>query len=973
MNLDILNTQQKKAVLHTDGPLLIVAGAGTGKTTVITQKIAYLIEQKDIAPESILALTFTEKAAAEMHDRVDAQLDLGYTQMQISTFHAFCQRILEIHGLDIGLPNRFSLLTQTDAWLLMRKHMYSFDLDYYRPLGNPNRHIHELLRHFSKCKDELISPEAYVIYAENLTDGNEQQEKDRLVEIAGAYARYNQLLIDTQSLDFGDLIYYTVQLLKKRPAILKQLQTQFQHILVDEFQDVNWAQYQLVRLLAGEGNLTVVGDDDQSIYAFRGASVANILRFKEDYPNATEVVLNTNYRSGQKILDTAYASIQENNPDRLEVKLDIDKKLTAGLAGLKAEVSHLHVASLYDEVRLVIERIAELKTSDDAVTWDDIAILVRANAHAKPFIEALESADIPYEYISSAGLFRQPVVMDAINLFKIIDNTFDSTAMYRLLRLPSHALAEKDLSALMNGAKKKSLSYFAAIDRGDAFHVSAAGMNILHALKKHILEARSLAHSEKPSAVLYRFLESSSYITYLTNEEEKGNRDAMHQIFQLKQFFEFLAAFESAHPDASVHSVLEHISFIQEAGDEGKLYQPQDTPDSVNIMTIHGSKGLEFKYVFVVNMVEDRFPSRRKSQGIELPLDLINEQLPEGDYHIQEERRLFYVAMTRAKEHLFFSSATDYGGTRVKKLSRFLVPLGFGDDSPNEVTSGDGSIQPVPVKKKKAGEDIVYPLPKTFSYSQIRSYQTCPYQYKLAHILKIPMRGSASFSFGNTMHNTLQHFYEEMQSMNGAKQVSLFATPAKESTEGIQVPSRERLHELYQEAWISDWYNSKRQREDYHKKGLQILNTFYDVHEGKWNIPLALEGGFTVKVGPYSVRGKIDRVDQQEDGTLEIIDYKTGKAKEKLVASDKDQLLIYQIAAQSLPQYRHVGEVSKLTFYYLNEEIRTSFMGTDKDLKRIEEKITKTLDAIHKRNFTASPSKHVCGRCDFRDICEYRT
>jgi len=410
-----LNKQQKQAVEYTAGPLLIVAGAGTGKTTVITQKISYLIKNKSIKPEEILALTFTDKAAGEMEERVDKLLDISYVDIQISTFHAFCQNILEKYGLDIGISNSFKILTQTDAWLLVRENLNKFDLDYYKPIGNPTRHIHELIGHFQKCKDELISPQEYLDYAENLRldkDNENTEEKSRLTEIANTYHVYNQILLDNGALDFSDLIYYTVKLLEERPNILNALQDQFKYILVDEFQDVNWSQYRLVRLLTGEkGQLTVVGDDDQSIYAFRGASVSNILRFKDDYKDAKEVVLNENYRSGQEILDIAYKLIQNNNPDRLEQKLNINKNLKSYSLNLKSVVTHIHSDSLEAEVQAVVQEILKLKKRDKISTWDDFAILVRANSNADPFLQALENAQIPYEFLASSGLYRQPIAL----------------------------------------------------------------------------------------------------------------------------------------------------------------------------------------------------------------------------------------------------------------------------------------------------------------------------------------------------------------------------------------------------------------------------------------------------------------------------------------------------------------------------------------------------------------------------------
>lgn len=971
-----LNKSQQHAVDYTKGPLLIVAGAGTGKTTVVTQKIATLLEDKLAEPEQILALTFTEKAATEMQERVDELVPLGYAEMQISTFHAFCQLVLETYGLEFGLPDRFKLLTQTDAWLLMKKHLYDFELDYYRPLGNPSRHIHALLQHFSKCKDELISPADYLEFAENVKlDGDEVnvEERSRLTELANAYHQYNQLLLDNQEMDFADLIYYTVRLLQERPAIKKKLQEQFKYILVDEVQDVNYAQYELVQLLTdGKNNqLTVVGDDDQSIYAFRGASVSNILRFKDDYPDAKEVVLTENYRSGQAILDSAYTLIQNNNPDRLEVKLGIDKELKAagkdkkGAKGIK--VSHLVAGSLDKEVSSVVQTICELKKQKDC-TWDDIAILVRANNHATPFMEALEQAGVPYEFLSSGGLYRQPIVVDAVNVFKLLDSYKESSAVYRLLQMPCFNFSERDMHEFLSHAKKKSLPYYEALKQADDLFLSAEGKRACKKLVNLITSSIKKSRFEKPTTVLHHFFEESGYFAHLTRAEEQGDRNALRAIRHLKQFFDYVHSYEVAVPDAGVRGFLEYFTGVLESGDSGRLHQPSDTPDSVNIMTIHGSKGLEFKYVFVVNCVEGRMPTYRRGGNIELPDDLVKEVLPEGDYHYQEERRLCYVAMTRAKEKLFLTSAEDYGGTRKKKVSRFVAELGETLAEPDQLLVT--SPQSLALKQSAEVEDQdvheqLYQLPRTFSFSQIRAFQVCPYQYKISYILKIPMKGSHYFSFGNTIHLTLQRFYEKIQELNSVTQGSLFDLAVPEKIDGSrQAPPVEDLLDIYEGAWIADWYQDEKQRKGYYEKGKTLLRTFYKKNEDKWTVPVALEGGFKIKVGKYTITGKIDRVDQLVDRSLAIIDYKTGAPKEKLSSDDKQQLLLYQLAATTLPRYRNIGAVGELTFYYVADDLQTSFLGTEKDIETFQENIIKTLDTMHEMDFRAITRDDGCGRCD---------
>ncbi len=367
VDLTKLNLAQKQAVTHDKGPAILIAGAGTGKTTVITERIAYLIEQNKAKPEEILAVTFTEKAASEMAERVDKLLPLGYAELWIHTFHGFCEKVLKNYAIDIGLPNDFKLLDTTATWLLVRQNLDKFNLDYYQPIGSPTRFIHALITHFSRCKDEVVYPEEYLQYAEATHLNTDQagdreeieQETLRVREVANAYHVYQQLLLEKNSLDFGDLINYTLRLFQKRPVILKKFREQFKYILVDEFQDTNWAQYELIKLLAApQNNIMVVGDDDQAIYKFRGAAISNILSFKKDYTKKnqplTEIFLTDNYRSGQKILDTAYNFIQLNNPDRLEYQYQRSRKKLN-----KKLVSH-YKSSGQIEVCLLLTRMRRL-------------------------------------------------------------------------------------------------------------------------------------------------------------------------------------------------------------------------------------------------------------------------------------------------------------------------------------------------------------------------------------------------------------------------------------------------------------------------------------------------------------------------------------------------------------------------------------------------------------------------------------
>jgi len=422
-----------------------------------------------------------------------------------------------------------------------------------------------------------------------------------------------------------------------------------------------------------------------------------------------------------------------------------------------------------------------------------------------------------------------------------------------------------------------------------------------------------------------------------------------------------------------------------ESGEEGKLeFDPDQGPDMVKVMTIHGAKGLEFKYVFLVSMVDKRFPSIERKNPIELPDELIKDIKPEGDVHLQEERRLCYVAITRAKQAIYFTSADDYGGQRKKKLSRFLIELGYKGENakksehvepnamahfvlPTRHAFGTGSPHPNPSVR----HSIVAPqyLPEHFSFSQLAAFQKCPLQYKFAFILKVPTKGKAVFSFGKTMHNTLYEFLKQASEKNNSEQENLFGekTIVKKDKEN----DFEILSHLYEKNWLDEWYESKKQKEEYHKLGKRILKDFYD--DFIKNTPNilkvsgvpALELPFNLKIGGYTLYGVVDRIDQTDDG-ITIIDYKTGQSKDKLDVDTKEQLLIYQIAAKEV---LHL-EPKHLAYYYLEDGKKLSFLGTDNELENQKTKIIEEIEKIKNSEFEPTPGWQ-CQYCDFKDICDW--
>jgi DNA helicase-2/ATP-dependent DNA helicase PcrA len=530
------NPAQQKAIRHSSGPQLIVAGAGTGKTRVIATRIAWLITDMGINTDEVLALTFTDKAAKEMEERVENMLPSGYVDLWISTFHAFCDKLLKRHALDIGLPNDYKLLDQTEAWLLVRKNLDRFNLDYYKPLGNPTKFIHALIRHFSRCKDEGIYTDQYLAYAEKIKLDNDadkvikdldlvgidkgaqnellKQEILRVNEVADAYHTYQQILLENDCLDFGDLINYAIKLFKDRPLILEKYRQQFKYILVDEFQDTNFVQYELIKLLsAPKNNLTVVGDDNQSIYKFRGAAITNILQFKKDFPSAADVVLTENYRSCQPILDIAYKFIIQNTAS-LEKELGINKELHSN-SNAKCAIAHSHYATGEDEANAVVDKIIEIKKQEDKKTWSSFAILTRANDSANVFIQELERRQIPYQFLALRGLYNKSIIVDALSYFKLLDNYHESPAVYRVLNFKFWGIDPAQVVKLTHYSNKKTISLFETIKESAAVPgITKETVAILNKIIAQIEKDSIAAKNKRPSTSLNLKSNAAEYFVF---------------------------------------------------------------------------------------------------------------------------------------------------------------------------------------------------------------------------------------------------------------------------------------------------------------------------------------------------------------------------------------------------------------------------------------------------------------------------
>lgn len=968
-----LNENQQKAIDHIHGPLLIVAGAGTGKTFTLVEKIKYLIKNNLAKPEEILCLTFTEKSAFEMEERVDKAMPYGYFQMWISTFHSFADDILRKEISHIGLNPDYTLMTQAEAIVFLRKRLFLFNLHYFRPLGNPHKFIDSLLHHFSRLRDEDISPEQYIAWAnEQLTrDDVSQEEKDKNIELAHAYETYQKIKIEEGFADFGDLIYYLLDVFRKRPNILNQYRKQFKYFLVDEFQDTNIAQYQLIKLLCpgdSNPNLTVVGDDSQAIYKFRGASISNILTFMKDYPTAEQVTLNDNYRSNQSVLDYSHTLIQHNNPDTLESQLGISKQLKSHKPNDKNAVTFFLTERVDHEADIIVKEIIKLQKKYK-YELRDFAILVRANNHADPFLHALARNGIPYQFLGPGMLFKQPEVKDLIAYLKILANLEDSISFYRILTMQLFNLDTQDINLLLTFAKKISLPLYQATEIYLSFHNDEwyrsehfiykehlpllkeesrmRLIEIVTMIKKHL----DLIQTDTAGQILYDFFDQSGYLPYFTSvtteKEEK-------RIKNITKFFDRLKNFENEHEDASVFAVVDYIEMSMEMG-ESPVAGDTDIAlaNAINILTIHSSKGLEFPVVFLPNLIRGRFPTYERKETIPVPAELIKEILPQGDYHVQEERRLFYVGLTRAQDKVYLTASQFYGdGKRARKISPFVIET-LGEEAVNNIQL---------LKKEEEDQLSIFEFKKVaevvtkeqlqihnFSYSQLETFNTCPLQYKYQYVLRIPTSQNSSASFGDTIHKTLQRFYQEYIQDNSI--------------------TLDRMFSIYESMWIPLGYSSQDHQKKMKQEGRAMLQRFFEHYHNEYLQINDLERLFKVKINDdVFLTGKIDRVDNQGDD-IEIIDYKTGRKPDDKEIKKSLQLSIYALAANSNNLYDKPFEKINLTFYYLQTMEKVTMKRTQEELEAVKETIQDTANKIRMNEFPAKVGIQ-CDYCPFKMICE---
>ncbi|HEX6802487.1 MAG TPA: ATP-dependent DNA helicase [Terriglobales bacterium] len=959
---------QQQAIAHVLGPMLVVAGAGTGKTTVLTRRIAHLIHEGHAKADQILALTYTDNAAREMLERVRRELGRGEAEgLQVSTFHAYCNNLL-IHS-----KQQFRVLDDKQLWIFLRRNIRELQLNYFVRAANVSKFLDDLLEFIRRCHDELVTPRQYADYVRRIGCGevalprvSKSKEADELSpeealgrcrEIASVFETVERMLQERNLGTFGHMIVRANELLESDAAMLERERSRARFILIDEFQDANFAQIKVLEKLAGsltnageaagatppgaQQNIFVVGDPDQGIYRFRGASSDAFELFTQSFPATKLVILTKNRRSTTPILRSAYDLISKN-PEfsfphgahyrRMPLVSARDEQENAN-ASQRALVNAVLVTSPFMEATDLVSTLVELRRRTRCA-WKDIAVLYRIHHHREEVVNELARNNVPFA-IEALDVMDTPEVRDLLACVGAVVSPANSGALFRAAALQQFAIDAEGLRAAIKTLPRDSDASIAAV-----LPSVPGGSNLL----KTIDDARQEVAGKKTHAALL----------------------ALSRIFQIARtppiqaLLEFAANWEGAPltETGSPGEFLEYLDYFREA--RGSIcLAANEQEDSVKLMSVHGAKGLEFDHVFILRAVSNSFPASYREPLIEFPAELRNSGLRGGAddkaLYEQEERRLFYVGMTRARDTLTLygpfgrgsKEKTPPGYLRELIKNRELQAWFKHRDCREFQTEIFAAAEPLPLGSRLS-EWVALPpagdLSATLSASAIDRYQLCPLQFKLEREWRIPAEVSAAMQYGASMHRVLLTFYDSVR-WNRAK-------------------TDEELVQQFREDLAGEGIADAYQHDLYEQQGIAQLREFLASARRAQPDVLHTEERFTVKLASTTLVGRIDRIDRGRSGGVIIIDYKTGRPKSQEDADESLQLTLYAMAAREKWGY----DVERLIFHNLDGNVAVTTGRSRIELEEAKLKVEDIAAKIAAGKFDAKPGIH-CNFCAYRFLC----
>jgi ATP-dependent DNA helicase UvrD/PcrA len=976
-----LNPEQRQAVEHGDGPLLVIAGPGSGKTRVIAERIVHLLESvPHLQPENILALTFTDKAAGEMKRRVRNSLPEIEKSPFIATFHAFCYHVLRERHFERQLLNK------VDVWIFLRRRMEQLGLEYYQKLAEPGAFLHDLNDFFSRCQDELIEPDEFDAFVQKsgkdlarqarAADPAErmrlEQEAGKKQELARVFRLSRQLLEASGRSSLGSVIPEAVRLFDREPEVLGRYRAKFRYVLVDEFQDTNFAQVELLRrLLAPPSNITAVGDDDQAIYRFRGAAHGAFEMFGRAFPGHQTVYLHRNYRSTKRILRAADVVIARNDRSVQKPRLKTDKEEGQ-------PVYLLHSPETRSEAFWVAEEVARLASRGTKL--GEVAVLYRAHAHRDLLVEEFRRRKIPFA-IRGLSVLSTVIIRDLVAYLRLVDSPHDNISLTRVLIATDWRFPEELGIEIRRQAAKNRTSLYDALEARERSLFSNDLKNTGWPELKKLL--RHLKHSSErvPATALFDEVVAQLDMTFLPGDTDQTYVNALRN---------FLSDWEKNSETRKLREFMEYFQYFVEAGGKIEAPEPAEASGAVQMMTVHAAKGLEFPVVFILSVSPRRFPHPEQKALIEFPDELRKGPPPPADIHLQEERRLFYVAATRAEQRLYVSSVAKSGRKpsvfvddllsdpvlRARDMEGIEVP----EIAPAEASSAaprrpravaQGARQPGLFPTASDSGRIHPPLAEwaarppaletdgklRLSATAIEDYLSCPLKFKFNHYLKIPTGPQPALTFGNIMHSSVRHYFKLRRKA---------------------LPEFAEVEAFYRASWKDAGFEDSYQEQTYKKAGIDQLRRFVAEQNARPLVADAvkMEQHFSLDLGDVVLEGRIDQINPLGEMAgesrhaparrppVELVDYKTGKPRSQKDADKSLQLSVYALAAR-----HHLGlEPERLTFYNLSNNQPVSSVRTDRDLEEVRSQVREVAADIRRMIFPPTPG-FICKYCDFVPIC----
>lgn len=1013
-----LNNAQKHAVEHEDSPLLLVAGPGSGKTRVIIERISHLVNS-GVKSDEILCLTFTKKATEEMSQRLENQ---DISDVHVSTFHSFAKSILEDNVLESGVNISSGVIKRSAqlAWGL--KNIDSFDFQHVTIGNNAEDLIRAIIDGIRTFKDELISPESLKEYLDSKEsqelDGDEQDLINRLSDLYRVYVKYQEFWGAKSVIDFNDIVVEAINLLKSKPLIKQKLQKKYKHILVDEFQDNNFAQLELVKLVSDNGNVTAVGDDDQSIFRFQGAYMKNFNDFEEYFTNTKIINLDQNYRSTQNIVNLA-STLVSNIEERQEKNL-----FSKNIEGDKIKVCACSNESA--EVEYVVKNIKELlgkpivreDGTEGTISYGDIAILARSRKSGVKFVKSLKAHGLPADFVGSDNLFATPIVKDVMAYLAVVNCPANAgREITRLLK--NHGITEYNIAKINHYGEKISETDNPGVDYVLKSLQEIASQDTSQ--KKEILEfvdvLSSLSELSKyrPSDIVYKIIMSVSGL-YKKSIQDNSIENRINQVL-LKEIYNYALEYETLYPDESLTDFISYLNYLFRFDLE--LPEELEEEDSILVTTIHQSKGKEFQIVFVVDAAKDKLPLRSRTKKFYVPKDLAKGLVRTADektLHLLDEKRLLYVAMTRAKSHLYITYAQNYENRKTEaKPSSFLEELNFKENelidfeeftSTTDVQLAQGehleqlkqehqtiAVNSINQMNLKTAIQKIIDLAKIKHFEEFKSLdgfdpgKILEIEPEESHIdnqlyqKSLPLIKKENFRLSPSKIQT----YGECPLQFKFQHVLRVPTPSKtyfgmgtaihavaENMTKLQKdgkePTEEIALEILDKQWDTSSYRNQRTKENQDKdKSKEMVKTYLEWAENNPNKPVDVEPKFQIKLNDVTISGKIDRVEMTPNGDYEVIDFKTGYAyKNKNTIKEDVQMNIYALGTEKL-----YGKLPKKTslFYIKDNKLVPHFIEKEA-LDDFKEGLSEKIESIFNEEFDAKPEFRKCSRCDYASICD---